>query len=43
LISTAALAAGASSISVDQMFAEIEKSQKEVGEVLAKLRREQGG
>ena len=39
LIRTAALAAGASTISADQLFAEIEKSEKEIGQVLAKLRR----
>ena len=39
LIRTAAIAAGASSMSVDQLFAEIDRSENEVGQMLAKLRR----
>ena len=39
LIRTAVVAAGASTIDSDQLFAEIGKSEKEVGETLAKLRR----
>ena len=39
LIRTAAIAAGAATMSVEQLFDEIDKSQKEVGQVLAKLRR----
>jgi ribosomal protection tetracycline resistance protein len=39
LIRTAALAAGASTISADQLFAEIEKSEKEIGQTLQQLRK----
>jgi len=39
LIRTAAIAAGASTIGVDQLFADIAESEKEVSQVLAKLRR----
>ena len=39
LIRTAAIAAGASTISVDQLFEEIGKAEREVGEMVSKLRR----
>jgi predicted RNA-binding protein with PIN domain len=39
LIRTAAIAAGASTIGVDQLFADIAESEKEVGRTLEKLRR----
>ncbi|MFM8887158.1 MAG: NYN domain-containing protein, partial [Chthoniobacterales bacterium] len=39
LIRTAAIAAGASTIGVDQLFADIAESEKEIGQTLEKLRR----
>ena len=39
LIRTAAVAAGASTVGVDQLFADIEAAEKEMGEALEKLRR----